>query len=212
MAAIRIIVDHVEKQYENVVYREPWRSLPEIPTSSEICPPQDAIDEVVPVWDEYKSDPLYSPDLPTNPVDKPWGSKLDYIGAHYQILREDAIAPLRCAVAAVRDDPDMMENRDIYLYTDIHILGILFSTQGPAFRISFSCERAGKRIRWNSSKRLTAGTLVALTPAKDMFRTVCKVATIAARPIEGGVDQNPPQVDLFWGKLGDAVCDPTERG
>ena len=29
--------------------------------------------------------------------------------------------------------------------------------------------------------------------------SICKIATIAARLIRGGVDQNPPTVDLYWG-------------
>lgn len=52
---------------------------------------------------------------------------------------------------------------------------------------------------------------MALSPQKDMFRTICKVAVIAARPIIGGLDQNPPQIDLFWGDDDEAVFDPTQR-
>lgn len=81
---------------------------------------------------------------------------------------------------------------------------------GVASRVEFSVERAGKRIRWEQSKRLVQGTMVALTPARDMFRTVCKIATIAARPILGGLDQNPPTIDLFWGDIGDIALDPVE--
>ena len=32
-----------------------------------------------------------------------------------------------------------------------------------------------------------------------MELSICKIATIAARLIRGGVDQNPPTVDLYWG-------------
>lgn len=31
-----------------------------------------------------------------------------------------------------------------------------------------------------------------------------------ARPLEGGLDQNPPAVDLFWGDEDQAVLDPAE--
>jgi helicase required for RNAi-mediated heterochromatin assembly 1 len=82
------------------------------------------------------------------------------------------------------------------------------STQGPAPRIEFSYARAGKRIRWKHSKRLQQGTIVALSPVPDNFRTICKVAIVAARPLQG-VEQNPPQVDLFWGDPTEADFDPT---
>jgi helicase required for RNAi-mediated heterochromatin assembly 1 len=55
------------------------------------------------------------------------------------------------------------------------------------------------------------GSLVAISSHKDLFRTSCKVAVIAARPLVGGVDQNPPQVDIFWGNHNEVVFDPDER-
>lgn len=82
---------------------------------------------------------------------------------------------------------------------------------GAAFRIEFSHDRAGKQIRWEQSTRLQQGTMVALTPMRDNFRSICKVAIVAARPYEGGLDQNPPQIDIFWGDPNDAAIDPVER-
>lgn len=87
----------------------------------------------------------------------------------------------------------------------------MLSTIGPAFRVEFSTERAGKQIRWDQSKRLMQGTMVAISSHRDCFRTSCKIATIAARPLIGGVDQNPPQLDIFWGNYREAVFDPEER-
>lgn len=55
------------------------------------------------------------------------------------------------------------------------------------------------------------GTMVAISSHRDCFRTTCKVAIIAARPLIGGVDQNPPQVDIFFGNHREAVFDPDER-
>lgn len=43
-----------------------------------------------------------------------------------------------------------------------------------------------------------------------MFRSICKVGTVAARPIEGGLDRDPPQVDIFFGDDGDIILNPTE--
>ena len=52
--------------------------------------------------------------------------------------------------------------------------------------------------------------MVALSPMTDSFRTKCKIAIVAARPFEGGLDQNPPQIDLFWGDIGETAFDPVE--
>lgn len=54
------------------------------------------------------------------------------------------------------------------------------------------------------------GTMVALSPASDMFEKVCKIAIVAARPIIHGLDQNPPRIDLFWGDPTDVAFDPVE--
>jgi helicase required for RNAi-mediated heterochromatin assembly 1 len=92
----------------------------------------------------------------------------------------------------------------------VHIKGFQLSPVGPAFRVEFSHDRAGKRIRWEQSKRLMQGSMVALSPENDVFGTECKIAIVAARPFIGGLDQNPPQIDLFWGDIGEAAFDPSE--
>ena len=79
---------------------------------------------------------------------------------------------------------------------------------GLSTRIEFSWERAGKNVRWQQSKRLQQGTIVALTPMQDKFKSICKVAVVAARPLSGVV-QNPPQIDLLWATAKDTVFDPT---
>lgn len=89
------------------------------------------------------------------------------------------------------------------------MIGITLSTRGPAIKVEFSYENAGKRIRWGQSTRLQQGTIVALTPRNDMFKSICKVAVVAARPLTNGVDMNPPRVDLFWGDWDEAEFDPT---
>jgi helicase required for RNAi-mediated heterochromatin assembly 1 len=70
-----------------------WLCQPEIPTSAEILPAGD--DDVV---------------LPANKIDGPWKSKDKYLKAHYNLLREDAVSPLRDAVEILRQNPDMMES------------------------------------------------------------------------------------------------------
>lgn len=63
---------------------------------------------------------------------------------------------------------------------------------------------------WKQSKRLLPGSLVALTPAKDMFKSVCRIAIVAARPLTG-IQSNPPEIDLFWSRPEDIEMDPLEE-
>ncbi|KAF4633146.1 hypothetical protein G7Y89_g4966 [Cudoniella acicularis] len=209
-----ILREHIQKPWKLVEYPEAWQNLPETPKKSEICPREDEpqVRSSSPEqWDEYQKDPIYSSRLPHNIIQGPWPSASEYIGSHYQILREDAIAPLRGAVTEFRRRPQMMESRDFYIYTHVNFRGVQLSPIGPAFRVEFSHERAGKRIRWEQSSRLIQGNIVALSPQSDCFQTQCKIAIIAARPILGGLDQNPPQVDLFWGDIKDVAFDPAEE-
>ncbi|KAH0553251.1 hypothetical protein GP486_006591 [Trichoglossum hirsutum] len=160
---------------------EAWLSKPEVPTTSEIL--NIAGDQFV--------------DIPDNKIDGPWPSKEDYIGTHYELLREDAVAPLRDAVAEVKENPRMKDNSDICIYDN-------------ATRVVISLARAGKRISWQQSKRLIPGTLVALTPADDMFAENCVIATIAARPL-AGIEQNPPEVDIFFANPEDTQINPLRK-
>lgn len=78
---------------------------------------------------------------------------------------------------------------------------------GPVARVTFSL-RSKFRILWQQSKRLQPGSIVALSPKSDGFKKICKVATIAQRPYEGGLDQDPPVIDILWANPDDAVMDP----
>src|SRR6187402_3810688 len=104
-SAEAILRAHSKKLYQQNAYPEPWRNLPELPSTDEIKPSND--DSVDPdheepeKWDDYQQDPLYDSKLPQNIIDGPWPSRTEYIGAHYQMLREDAIASLRRSVADV---------------------------------------------------------------------------------------------------------------
>ena len=67
-----------------------WSSLREIPTSEEINTSEDAQ-----VW--------------VNTIDGPWDGKDEYLRAHYSLLRDDAVGPLRDAVREIKASPKMME-------------------------------------------------------------------------------------------------------
>lgn len=58
-------------------------------------------------------------DIPVNIVDAAWRSKEDYLRAHYELLREDAIAPLRDAVAVVQASPEMHDSKGACIYEKV---------------------------------------------------------------------------------------------
>ena len=74
-----------------------WRTMPEIPTSSEVGMLQ-------------SGKPVLEP-IPISPniVEGAWEDSEQYFQSHYELLREDGVAPLRDAVAEVRAKPRMME-------------------------------------------------------------------------------------------------------
>lgn len=89
----------------------------------------------------------------------------------------------------------------------MHVTTLTFANRGIGVRFVFSLGHVGKQIRWRQSKRLVSGSLVALTPTKDMFKTTCIVAMVAARPIDL-VEENPPKIDLFFARPEDIPTDP----
>ena len=60
---------------------------------------------------------------------------------------------------------------------------------------------------WEQSKRLMIGSLVILTPSKDMFQSKAVVATVAARPVVN-LELNPPEIDLFFARAEELEVDP----
>ncbi|PYH48749.1 putative DEAD box helicase involved in nonsense mediated decay [Aspergillus saccharolyticus JOP 1030-1] len=176
---------------------EPWLNRPELPSSEEIMGTVDAND------DDFV-------DLVPNNIFGPWESKNAYLKAHYELLREDAVAPLRDAVAHVRENPRMMDNKVASIYEKVHIIGLTCASTGLGFRIQFSTHRAGKNIAWEYSNRLITGSLLALTPKDDAFRTKCVVAVVASRALES-VKLKPPEIDIFFAKPSDIEFDPQKE-
>lgn len=76
--------------------------------------------------------------------------------------------------------------------------------------MTFSLRRSGKKILWEQSKRLVQGTLIALSPANDMFKSICKVGVVAARPLSG-VNSNPPEIEIFFGSPDEIEIDPQQE-
>jgi helicase required for RNAi-mediated heterochromatin assembly 1 len=118
----QIINEHIAKPWKQIEYTQAWRNLPEVPKKSEICPNVDPVVakiEKQEAWNDYQNEPGYEITLPKNIVDGPWPSREDYIGAHYQILREDAVAPLRHVVSEFKRHPHMLEDNDVGIYTHV---------------------------------------------------------------------------------------------
>lgn len=158
-----------------------------------------------------------------------------YLSAHSELRREDAVRPLREAVCNVRREPgqneDAFNGSAIGIYQDVsrvchristmsiptdldtlqvYIRGLMCSTRGIALRVTFSTFRAQKKILWEQSKRLMAGSLVVLTPATDMFKSKAIVATVAARQL-ATLNQDLPEIDLFIAHPEDLEIDPATK-
>jgi hypothetical protein len=78
---------------------KPWLRKPEIPTSEEILENEEEAVE-----------------LSENRLSRPWPSRKKYLETHYELLREDAISPLRDAVLQFKRTPDMMDNQQLAVY------------------------------------------------------------------------------------------------
>jgi helicase required for RNAi-mediated heterochromatin assembly 1 len=83
-----------------------WLSNPEVPTAAEVLGSDTPDDYVC---------------LNPNVIDGPWESKEQYIEAHYKLLREDSVAPLRDAVGTVRSNPSMNDGGDISIYENVSL-------------------------------------------------------------------------------------------
>lgn len=187
---------------KKVVDGGPWLDRPEIPSSKEVL---DTETESTSSSDNVEI-------IPNRPKGA-WESKEAYLAAQYELLREDAVRPLRIAVAQVKFTPTANEdafNGAIGIYDKVHICGVTCSSRGIAIRVTFSIGRTGKLILWEQSKRLISGSLVVLTPRDDMFQTKAIVATVAARPL-AALEQNPPEIDLFIARADEHELDPAQE-
>ncbi|KAI5860952.1 P-loop containing nucleoside triphosphate hydrolase protein [Durotheca rogersii] len=142
---------------------------------------------------------------------EPWESKDTYLETHYRLQREEAITMLRYGIKKFKESPNMMDDDEACIYTKVFVKGYLMTRLGPMCRVQFSTGRSGKKIRWIQTRRLTVGTLVALSTAQDCFQTICMPAIISDHRVEGGLDQNPPVIHLQWTNLDDAVMDPNQE-
>lgn len=86
---------------------EAWTTKPEIPTPEEV------------MGVDVSGNGDDSIQLAPNVVSGAWQSNEAYLRTHYELLREDAVAPLRDAVAYVREDPQMMDSGSVSIYEKV---------------------------------------------------------------------------------------------
>ncbi|KAL5614285.1 hypothetical protein BROUX41_004395 [Berkeleyomyces rouxiae] len=157
----------------------------------------------IPAKEEVISD---DPILPLkNDVSKFPESKESHAAIHYSLLRHDATELLRRSVNEYKANPSMMDTMETKVYSKVRLQGLVADIQGISYRISFSVERSPTKIDWVSSKRLTAGSLVAISPISDNFNSKVTIAVVTKRSLEGGLlpDENEhaflaPRIDVSW--------------
>jgi helicase required for RNAi-mediated heterochromatin assembly 1 len=81
-----------------------WRNKPEFPASEEILGTDTETEDVL---------------LAPNKISGRWSSSEEYLTTHYNLIREDAVAPLRDAVTFVREDPSIMDTKDVFTYEKV---------------------------------------------------------------------------------------------
>jgi helicase required for RNAi-mediated heterochromatin assembly 1 len=122
-----------------------WLDKPEIPIPSEILcekpvysSSNEALIEVVESIRPHKIEGAYE-------------DNEDYLRTKYELLREDAVRPLREAIDEIRADPFKDEaeynNRSIGIYDPVYVTSLVFSPRGLATRVAFSLGRVKKHIR-----------------------------------------------------------------
>ncbi|OTA58964.1 hypothetical protein K449DRAFT_467149 [Hypoxylon sp. EC38] len=201
----------VQPEFETIKYHvnfelpppkpgQEWRSYPELPTSRDLNPD----------WDDPQQLAEIRYLLP-NTWKEPWQNKNTYLETHYRLQREEGITMLRHSIKKFKEDPTMMDDPETCIYTKVFVRGYLMTRLGPMCQVQFSTERSGKKIRWIQTRRLTVGTLVAISTASDCFKTICMPAIISEHRIRDGLDQNPPTIHFQWANLDDAIMDPNQE-
>ena len=142
-----------------------------------------------------------------------WESTTDYLKVQYNLLRIDTILPLVRAVGDVRASPYLTEGgseEGAKIYDRVFLTGLTLAKGGFAVKVEFGISLVEKKVRWAQSPRLRSGTIVALSPAKDRFRSICAIAVVASRPL-ASVDVQPPRkpsIHLYFGDIAQLDVDP----
>ena len=136
---------------------------------------------ILPTPEELKRDTL-PPTLEKNKVKGCYSSTADYVECHYNLLREDFIRPLRCALHQLQSLEDDENCHEVEVYDNVCFNHGITSlpVEGILFRISFKFPGQNK-VKWERSKRFTYGSLVCIF--QDDFEKVV-FGTVAERKVE----------------------------
>jgi helicase required for RNAi-mediated heterochromatin assembly 1 len=119
-----------------------WLDKPEIPAPSEVLREQSFTNEALIDAGE---------NLCPHKIEGAYEDNEDYLRTKYELLREDAVRPLREAIDEIRADPFKYEseynNQSIGIYDPVYITSLIFSPRGIATRVAFSLGRVKKHIR-----------------------------------------------------------------
>lgn len=106
-----ILREHITRPYQlhGEHPLEAWRQLPEIPSGKEMNL-------------NFPNSAIQAETLPENILEGPWESKEAYIGSQYQLLRYDAINPLRDSIRSYKDNPETTDLPTTSIYTNVRCL------------------------------------------------------------------------------------------
>ncbi|KAJ5908508.1 hypothetical protein N7495_001190 [Penicillium taxi] len=194
------IRNYFDKDHENA---EKYSTDPDPPGRWNLMPEYPATDEILGFEREGIT-------LPFNKNTGKWQSADIYLGTYFNLIREEAVSPLREAVVEVRKNPKTLDTSEFWVYEKVYLTQVVLSDLGLGFRMQFSTKRAGKDVRWDSSPRLTPGSLLALSPIQDSFASKCIVATVAARADEG-LNKSPAEIDIFIPDHKDSIIDSQQE-
>lgn len=106
-----------------------------------------------------------------------------YLDIQFRLFREDFLAPLRNGIQllmATRGDGEDRRLKDVWIYNYAKILKPLYTSSGVRHKLKFHVKEF-QRVQWETSKRLTFGSLLCLS--KDNFKTLV-FATVAERNLQ----------------------------
>lgn len=120
-----------------------------------------------------------STSIERNVVKGQYRSSQHYLQLHCNLLREDFVHPLRCALHKVQKEEEE-EGRDVKIYKKVTLEGTDVTNAGLVYLMHFFLPKRN-RVNWEHSKRLLYGALVCLSC--DQFVSVT-FATVANRKLE----------------------------
>ena len=124
---------------------------------------------------------LLCPHLPStlqeNVIKGPYPSPTEYLAIHFNLLREDFINPLRCALHSVQNE----DEHNLSVFEDVRFkscCNLSPLSANVTYELSF---KTSSKIMWERSKKLTYGSLLCLS--EDNFKQFI-FASVEEREIE----------------------------